>query len=128
MMVRPRQTGQIYSLEHWGDRFVVLTNSDGAEDFKLMLAPEAAPRRANWRACCGVADQAVISFAACGSGFALAMSPVFSPRTPVVAVTPVAPERPLSNRDESQPNPQLLPLLPLLVLFMRMLVICNQPS
>jgi len=50
LLVEPRQIGRLYSLEHWGDRFAVLTNSDGAEDFKLMLAPEAAPQRANWRA------------------------------------------------------------------------------
>jgi oligopeptidase B len=50
LLVEPRQPGHLYSLEHWDDRFVVLTNSDGAEDFKLMLAPEAHPQRAFWRA------------------------------------------------------------------------------
>ncbi len=47
-LAEPRAIGRIYSLEHWNDRFVVLTNADGAEDFKLMLAPEAAPAKASW--------------------------------------------------------------------------------
>ncbi|HEV7158777.1 MAG TPA: S9 family peptidase, partial [Caulobacteraceae bacterium] len=41
VLVEPRREGVIYSLEHWGDGFVVLTNADGALDFKLMRAPEA---------------------------------------------------------------------------------------
>jgi len=49
LLVEPRRTGHLYSLEHWGERFAVLTNGDGAEDFKLMLAPAAAPQRAFWR-------------------------------------------------------------------------------
>jgi oligopeptidase B len=36
-------------VEHRGDRLVLLTNADGAEDFKLMTAPVAAPGRAQWR-------------------------------------------------------------------------------
>jgi oligopeptidase B len=48
-LVEPRTPGHLYSLEHWNDRFVVQTNADGAADFKLMLAPEAAPQRPNWR-------------------------------------------------------------------------------
>ena len=43
--VRPRTEGLEYSLDHWGDRFVVLTNLD-AEDFRVMTAPEDAP--ADW--------------------------------------------------------------------------------
>jgi oligopeptidase B len=50
VLVEPRQTGHLYSLEHWTDRFAILTNSDGAEDFKLMLASETTPQRAFWRA------------------------------------------------------------------------------
>ena len=48
-LVEPRRNGVIYSLEHWGDEFVVLTNDDGAADFKLMRAPEATPSRSHWR-------------------------------------------------------------------------------
>lgn len=48
-LVEPRQPGLLYSLEHWNDRFVVLTNADGAVDFKLMWADEADPSRRTWR-------------------------------------------------------------------------------
>ncbi len=37
--IRPRQDDIEYHLDHWGDRFIVLTN-DEAPDFKLMTAPE----------------------------------------------------------------------------------------
>lgn len=47
-VVEPRRVGVRYDLEHWGDRFVVLTNADGAIDFKLMWAPEDDPSAANW--------------------------------------------------------------------------------
>ncbi len=40
--VRERTEGLEYSLDHWGDRFVVLTNLD-AEDFRVMSAPVDAP-------------------------------------------------------------------------------------
>ncbi len=53
-LVEPKQEGLRYSLEHWPDtlengRFVVLTNADGAVDYKLMWADEADPSRASWR-------------------------------------------------------------------------------
>ncbi|ACI53024.1 Oligopeptidase B [Gluconacetobacter diazotrophicus PA1 5] len=47
--VEPRRTGVLYSLSHWGDRFAILTNTDGAVDFKLMEAPDTTPGRAHWR-------------------------------------------------------------------------------
>lgn len=37
-----------YEVDHFGDRFVILTNADGAEDFKIVTAPIDAPERANW--------------------------------------------------------------------------------
>lgn len=40
--VRPRQADIEYHLDHWGDRFVVLTNED-AYDFKVMTASETEP-------------------------------------------------------------------------------------
>jgi oligopeptidase B len=48
-VVEARAPGLTYELEHWNDHFVVRTNADGADDFKLMTAPEAAPERKNWR-------------------------------------------------------------------------------
>lgn len=48
-LVVPRETGHEYHVEHHGDRLIILTNSDGAEDFKIVEAPVDAPERANWR-------------------------------------------------------------------------------
>ncbi|MCU1374756.1 MAG: Oligopeptidase [Actinomycetia bacterium] len=47
-VVEPRQQDVEYGVEHHGNRFFVVTNVDGAEDFKLMEAPDTAPGRANW--------------------------------------------------------------------------------
>ncbi len=49
VVVEPRTEGLRYSLEHWDGRFVVLTNADGAIDFKLMWADTDSPGRAHWR-------------------------------------------------------------------------------
>ena len=45
----PRETGLQYDLEEGGDVFFILTNADGAKDFKIMTAPVDDPARANWR-------------------------------------------------------------------------------
>ena len=47
-IVQPREQDVEYSLEHHGDRFLIVTNADGAENFKLMSAPEATPGREHW--------------------------------------------------------------------------------
>jgi oligopeptidase B len=51
-LVAARDHGVEYHVEHHvdddGDRLFVLTNADGAENFKLMVAPTAAPGRASW--------------------------------------------------------------------------------
>ena len=47
-LVEPRQEGLRYELEHWGERFVVLTNADGAVDYKLCWAEESDPSKATW--------------------------------------------------------------------------------
>ncbi|MFN3868828.1 MAG: S9 family peptidase [Hyphomicrobiaceae bacterium] len=44
-----REFGHEYSVEHRGDELLILTNSDGAEDFRICTAPLDAPERANWR-------------------------------------------------------------------------------
>ena len=46
---RPRETGLQYDLEEGGDVFFILTNADGAKDFKIMTAPVADPTRPNWK-------------------------------------------------------------------------------
>lgn len=48
-LVAPRETGLQYDLEEGGDVFFILTNADGAKDFKIMEAPAGDPVRANWR-------------------------------------------------------------------------------
>ena len=45
LVTRPRVDDVEYSVDHWGDRFVILTNLD-AEDFRVMTAPIAQP--AEW--------------------------------------------------------------------------------
>jgi oligopeptidase B len=48
-VVAPRETGLQYDLEEGGDIFFILTNADGAKDFKIATAPVSDPSRANWR-------------------------------------------------------------------------------
>jgi oligopeptidase B len=48
-LVAPREHGHEYAVEHHGERLIVTTNSQGAEDFRVCEAPLTAPERANWR-------------------------------------------------------------------------------
>ena len=47
-LVQKRQEGLEYSVEHQGDRFLILTNADGAEDFKIVETPVTSPSMENW--------------------------------------------------------------------------------
>jgi oligopeptidase B len=47
-LVAGREAGVRYEVEHHGEELFILTNVDGAEDFKLVKAPLASPDRANW--------------------------------------------------------------------------------
>lgn len=47
-LVAARETGLQYDLEEGGDVFFILTNADGAKDFKIMSAPVSDPTRSNW--------------------------------------------------------------------------------
>ena len=49
VLVAARQPGLRYYVEDWGDDLVLRTNADGADDFKIVTAPAAAPGRENWR-------------------------------------------------------------------------------
>ena len=49
LVLEPRTVGVRYEADHWGDRFVIRTNADGAVDFKLVEADEADPSRRTWR-------------------------------------------------------------------------------
>ncbi len=48
-LVAPREVDVEYSVQHDDDRLFILTNADGAEDFKLVEAPLATPERSHWR-------------------------------------------------------------------------------
>lgn len=47
--VRQREKGVEYSLSEGGDVFYILTNIDGAKDFKIMSAPVSDPNSNNWK-------------------------------------------------------------------------------
>ncbi len=47
-LVMARQTGIEYDLAPGGDVFYILTNANGAKDFKIMQAPASAPQPENW--------------------------------------------------------------------------------
>ena len=38
----------LVDLDHDGRQFIIRTNADGAEDYKLVTAPVDAPARDNW--------------------------------------------------------------------------------
>ena len=48
ILVAERIEGQEYSIEHQDDRFLILTNADEAEDFKIVTVPIDSPERKNW--------------------------------------------------------------------------------
>ena len=48
VLVAPRTQDHEYSLDHSGGLFYILTNSGGAEDFRIMTAPVDAPQQENW--------------------------------------------------------------------------------
>ena len=48
VLVAEREPMTEYDVSHNGDRLIILTNVDGAEDFKIVEAPVASPDRAHW--------------------------------------------------------------------------------
>jgi oligopeptidase B len=48
-LIAPRQPEHDYSVDHHEGKLIILTNSDGAEDFRVVEAPVEAPSRKNWR-------------------------------------------------------------------------------
>ena len=48
-LVAARDRDVEYHVAHHGDRLLILTNADGAEDFKVVEAPLEEPTRENWR-------------------------------------------------------------------------------
>ncbi|WP_237586987.1 S9 family peptidase [Pontibacter russatus] len=48
-VIQPRERGLEYSVDHFGDKFYIVTNKDGATNFKLMQTPVSKPGKANWK-------------------------------------------------------------------------------
>jgi oligopeptidase B len=48
-LVCRREPEHDYSVDHHDGKLIILTNSDGAEDFRIVEAPDDAPGRENWR-------------------------------------------------------------------------------
>jgi len=48
ILIQARTEGLEYSVEHQGDRFLILTNAGGAEDFKIVETPVDKPSMENW--------------------------------------------------------------------------------
>jgi oligopeptidase B len=48
-LVAARHDGVQYAIADRGEELYILTNADGAIDFKIVTAPLASPERANWR-------------------------------------------------------------------------------
>lgn len=46
---QPRERGLEYSFSHYGDNFYILTNKDGATNFKLMKTPVSNTNKGHWR-------------------------------------------------------------------------------
>ena len=47
-LIEARQTGVQYDLDHHDGRFILLTNADGATDFKIVTVPVETPERTHW--------------------------------------------------------------------------------
>ncbi len=48
-LIARRRKAEEYHLDHGDDRFFIMTNADGAEDFKIVTAPIAKPGRRHWK-------------------------------------------------------------------------------
>jgi oligopeptidase B len=48
-LIEPRTPQLQYDVEHHGEDLIIVTNADGAEDFKVVTAPVASPGRSHWR-------------------------------------------------------------------------------
>nr|WP_301400095.1 S9 family peptidase [Polaribacter huanghezhanensis] len=47
-IIQPRERNLEYSVSHYGDHFYLLTNKDGAKNFKLMKTPVDKTSKENW--------------------------------------------------------------------------------
>ena len=58
-VIQPKTKDLEYSVEHHGDKFLIVTN-DGAVNFRLVEAPDNAPARENWKTIVPVRDSALL--------------------------------------------------------------------
>jgi oligopeptidase B len=47
-LIAPREPEHDYSVDHHEGKLIILTNSDGAEDYRIVEAPVDSPGRENW--------------------------------------------------------------------------------
>lgn len=45
----PREHNLEYAINHYGDHWYIVTNKDGAKNFKIMVTPEAKTTKENWQ-------------------------------------------------------------------------------
>jgi len=48
-LIAPREAEHDYSVDHHDGQLIILTNSEGAEDYRLVAAPADSPGREHWR-------------------------------------------------------------------------------
>lgn len=48
-VIEPMSALHDYQVEHWLDRFVIRTNADGADDYKIVTTSVNSPGRENWK-------------------------------------------------------------------------------
>jgi oligopeptidase B len=48
-MVEAREHGHEYQVDHHGSTLIITTNSEGAEDFRIVVADVDAPEKSHWR-------------------------------------------------------------------------------
>jgi oligopeptidase B len=48
-LIKPREKDFYYSVEHFGDHFYIMTNKDGAKNFKIMQAPVKSYTVDHWK-------------------------------------------------------------------------------
>lgn len=94
--VRPRREDVEYSVDHWGDRFVIVHN-EGALDFRVDTAPEASP--GDWRPFVAHEEGARITAFECFDGFA-AMQRWVAGQQVISVVRPDGSSLPLRVLDE----------------------------
>lgn len=49
MVFQPRERNLEYAINHYGDQWYIVTNKDGAQNFKIMVTPEDKTTKENWK-------------------------------------------------------------------------------